>query len=321
MPEENIISVLNDILAKAIDEKASDIHIEPMENDIRIRFRVDGLLKGADKISKTNHSALISRIKIISGLDIAETRLPQDGRIEFNGHDMRVSTIPTINGEKAVLRLLERKKVLYSLDELGMDADNLLIYRKLIAKKSGIILITGPTGSGKTTTLYATLKEINNAENNIVTIEDPVEYKFPGINQIQINNKAGITFPKMLRSVLRQDPDIIFIGEIRDVETARIAVQAALTGHLVFATLHTKDAASSVIRLSEMGIEEYLLKDCILGAVAQRLIRIKPSGRRAIFEVMLGSSPQKDMKTLAENAMKLISRDVTTKEEVQKVLD
>lgn len=287
--ETNIIKLLDDIVAGGIELGASDIHLEPREEFVRIRYRVDGLLIDSDPVPKTMQAALISRVKVMVNLDISESRLPQDGRtnvkIGRNEFDVRVSTIPTIFGEKVVLRMLERKRTLLSLDELGMTAEDLTIYKKLIHQKNGMILITGPTGSGKTTSLYATLKELNSRENNIVTIEDPVEYQLPGINQIQVNNKTGLTFPRILRSVLRQDPDIILVGEIRDLETARIAVQAALTGHLVFATLHTRDAASCVIRLQEMGIESYLVKDVVIGAVAQRLVRRAPQGRIGVFEI------------------------------------
>jgi len=289
MTETNIIKLLDDIITQGIEKNVSDIHLEPREEFVRVRYRVDGLLNDADPVPKTKQAALISRVKVMVNLDISESRLPQDGRTNIkmgrNDFDIRVSTIPTIFGEKVVLRMLERKRTLLSLDELGMSAEDLAIYRRLTHQKNGMILITGPTGSGKTTTLYATLKELNSRENNIVTIEDPVEYQLPGINQIQVNYKTGLTFPRVLRSVLRQDPDIILVGEIRDLETARIAVQAALTGHLVFATLHTRDAASCAIRLQEMGIESYLVKDVVIGAVAQRLVRCAPQGRIGVFEI------------------------------------
>ena len=324
MTENNIIKLLDDIIARGIELNASDIHLEPREEFVRIRYRVDGILADADPVPKTKQAALISRVKVMVNLDISESRLPQDGRTNIkmgrNDFDIRVSTIPTIFGEKVVLRMLERKRTLLSLDELGMTADDLSLYRQLIQHKNGMILITGPTGSGKTTTLYATLKELNSRENNIVTIEDPVEYQLPGINQIQVNNKTGLTFPRVLRSVLRQDPDIILVGEIRDLETARIAVQAALTGHLVLATLHTRDAASSTIRLQEMGIEPYLIKDVVIGAIAQRLIRLTPKGRTAVFEIMEGSNPNKEIRSMRENAKLLIEKGMTNKEEVEKAL-
>jgi type IV pilus assembly protein PilB len=317
---DNVIKLLDAIIEEGIKSRASDIHIEPREDYVRIRYRIDGLLKEAEPVHKSLQSALISRVKIMVNLDIAESRLPQDGRINFKDFDMRVSTIPTIHGEKIVMRILERRRVLLRLDELGMRASDLLIYRRMIAKKNGIIMVTGPTGSGKTTTLYATLKELNCKENNIVTIEDPVEYQLPGINQIQVNNKTGLNFPRVLRSILRQDPDIIMVGEIRDIETARIAIQAALTGHLVLATLHTRDAPSTITRLCEMGIEPYLVKDCVIGAVAQRLVRIKPQGRIAVFEIMFGTEPQSDMKSLKEKALELVKQGITTSEEAERVI-
>jgi type II secretory ATPase GspE/PulE/Tfp pilus assembly ATPase PilB-like protein len=324
MTENNIIKLLDDIIARGIELGASDVHLEPREEFVRIRYRVDGLLNDSDPVPKAKQAALISRVKVMVNLDISESRLPQDGRTNIkmgrNDFDIRISTIPTIFGEKVVLRMLERKRTLLSLDELGMTSEDLSLYNRLIHHKNGMVLITGPTGSGKTTTLYSTLKELNSRENNVVTIEDPVEYQIPGINQIQVNYKTGLTFPKVLRAVLRQDPDIILVGEIRDLETARIAVQAALTGHLVFATLHTRDAASSAIRLQEMGIEPYLIKDVVIGAVAQRLVRLHPKGRTAVFEVMEGDSPQKGVKTMRENAKLLIEKGMTNKEEVEKAL-
>jgi len=324
MTETNIIKLLDDIIARGIELGASDIHLEPREEFVRIRYRVDGILADADPVPKAKQAALISRVKVMVNLDISESRLPQDGRTNIkigkSDYDIRISTIPTIFGEKVVLRMLERKRTLLSLDELGMTAEDLSLYRKLIHHKNGMILITGPTGSGKTTTLYSTLKELNSRENNVVTIEDPVEYQIPGINQIQVNYKTGLSFPKVLRAVLRQDPDIILVGEIRDLETARIAVQAALTGHLVFATLHTRDAASSAIRLQEMGIEPYLIKDVVIGAVAQRLVRLHPKGRTAVFEVMEGSDPKKGIRSMRENAKLLIEKGMTNKEEVEKAL-
>jgi len=322
---EDIIKLLDDMIGRAVELAASDIHLEPREDFVRVRYRVDGLLTEGEAVNKNLQAALVSRIKVLVNLDISESRLPQDGRINLkvkkSDYDLRVSTIPTIHGEKVVLRILERRRVLRRLEELGFLADDLLTYRRLIAKRSGIILVTGPTGSGKTTTLYATLKELNCKENNIITIEDPVEYQLPGINQIQVNPKTGLTFARVLRSVLRQDPDIILVGEIRDLETARIALQAALTGHLVFATLHTRDAASAVMRLTEMGLEEYLVRDCVLGAVAQRLIRVQPQGRRAIFEFLIGSEVKIGRKTLKDSALELLQQGITTREEVERALE
>lgn len=313
------------IISNAIELKASDIHIEPREEFIRIRFRIDGILFEQDPMPKNTQSSIISTIKVLVDLDVAENRLPQDGRQSIKHkkklYDLRVSTIATIHGEKVVIRILERNMVQIGLNDIGFRDCDLAIYRNMIAKRCGMILITGPTGSGKTTTLYATLKDLNHKENNIVTVEDPVEYKLPGINQVQINEKSGLTFPKILRAVLRQDPDIILIGEIRDLETARIAVQAALTGHLVLSTLHTKDAKGAATRLIELGIEDYLIRDVLLGTIAQRLIRIKPSGRRAIFELMQGYEPQENMRTLKDEARRLLGDGITTKEEISRVLD
>lgn len=287
--------LLDDIIKIAVDLNASDIHLEPREEFVRLRYRVDGLLQEAKPLHKSKQASLISRIKILVNLDIAESRLPQDGRtdIKFGKHniDLRVSTIPTLHGEKVVLRLLNRSHALLTLEELGMQKEELAIYKTMIAKRSGIILITGPTGSGKTTTLYATLARLNNKEINIMTIEDPVEYQLPGINQIQVNTKSGLTFARGLRSILRQDPDVIMVGEIRDLETAKTAIQSALTGHLVFSTLHTGNAASAVIRLVDMGIDRYLVEASVIGVVAQRLVRKIGGGREGIFEIMEGTVP------------------------------
>lgn len=322
---DDIISLLDQILSQALEKKASDIHLEPREDYVRLRYRVDGILEENEPLHKNQQAGLVSRIKVLANLDISESRLPQDGRINLKQKhrefDLRISILPTVHGEKAVIRMLERRRALLKLTELGMSGEDLLLYRRLISKRSGLILVSGPTGSGKTTTLYATLRELNCRENNIMTIEDPVEYQLPGINQTQVNPKAGLTFPKALRTILRQDPDIILIGEIRDLETARIAVQSALTGHLVFSTLHTKDAPSAVIRLTEMGIEPYLIEDVLLGAVAQRLIRVQPSGRRAIFEIMCGSKPNEGFVSLEDKALHLIRSGLTTGEEVARVLD
>jgi len=323
-----ISALLDEILAKAIELQASDIHLEPREEFLRVRYRVDGLLQDGNPVHKSKQSALISRVKVLVNLDIAESRLPQDGRMDLkigrHNLDLRISTLPTIHGEKVVIRLLDRKHAHLTLEELGMEKEDLEIYKTIISKKNGIILVTGPTGSGKTTTLYATLAQINSKEINIVTIEDPVEYQLPGINQIQINNKAGLTFARGLRSILRQDPDIIMLGEIRDLETAKIAVQAALTGHLVFSTLHTNDAPSAATRLLEMGIEKYLIEATIRGVVAQRLIRKSSThgykGRSGIYEVMPGISPSSGMKTLLEDGMSKVEQGITTREEVARVL-
>ena len=272
-----IIKLVNLMLSQAVKARASDIHIEPYQNRIKVRYRVDGILY--DMLSPPKHiqSTLISRIKIMARLNIAEKRLPQDGRIEIKigdkSVDIRVSTIPTAFGERVVLRLLDKTTVLLKLSDLGMSEQRLKIFNELIKSAHGIILVTGPTGSGKTTTLYAALSSINNPDINIITIEDPIEYQIEGIGQIQVNPKINITFANGLRSIVRQDPDVILVGEIRDLETAEIAIQAALTGHLVFSTLHTNDSASAVTRLIDMGIESFLVTSSVIGILAQRLVR------------------------------------------------
>ena len=272
-----IIRMINALLTQAAREQASDIHIEPFENASVVRFRVDGTLRDVVRPKKALHGALISRIKIMAQLDIAEKRLPQDGRITLRvgGRpvDVRVSTLPTGHGERAVLRLLEKDAQRLNLEALGMASDTLGQFDQLIGKPHGIVLVTGPTGSGKTTTLYASMSRLETATTNIMTVEDPIEYDLSGIGQTQVNERIGMTFARALRSILRQDPDIIMIGEIRDLETAQIAVQASLTGHLVLATLHTNDAASAVTRLTDMGVEPYLLASSLLGVLAQRLVR------------------------------------------------
>ena len=272
-----IIRMINALLTQAAREQASDIHIEPFETSSVVRFRVDGTLRDVVRPKKALHGALISRIKIMAQLDIAEKRLPQDGRITLRvgGRpvDVRVSTLPTGHGERAVLRLLEKDAQRLNLETLGMARDTLVHFDKLIGRPHGIVLVTGPTGSGKTTTLYAAMSRLETATTNIMTVEDPIEYDLGGIGQTQVNERIGMTFARALRSILRQDPDIIMIGEIRDLETAQIAVQASLTGHLVLATLHTNDAASAVTRLTDMGVEPYLLASSLLGVLAQRLVR------------------------------------------------
>ncbi|HWX11894.1 MAG TPA: type II secretion system ATPase GspE, partial [Trinickia sp.] len=272
-----IIRMINALLTQAAREHASDIHIEPFENASVVRFRVDGTLRDVVRPKKALHGALISRIKIMAQLDIAEKRLPQDGRITLRvagrAVDVRVSTLPTGHGERAVLRLLEKDAQHLNLEALGMGPDTLARFDKLISRPHGIVLVTGPTGSGKTTTLYASLSRLETTTTNIMTVEDPIEYDLSGIGQTQVNERIGMTFARALRSILRQDPDIIMIGEIRDLETAQIAVQASLTGHLVLATLHTNDAASAVTRLTDMGVEPYLLASSLLGVLAQRLVR------------------------------------------------
>lgn len=272
-----VIRMINALLTQALREGASDIHIEPFEQVSIVRFRVDGALRDVIRPKKGIHASLISRIKIMAQLDIAEKRLPQDGRItlRIGGKpvDVRVSTLPTGHGERAVLRLLDKEAGKLDLLHLGMDERVLSQFDHLISQPHGIVLVTGPTGSGKTTTLYAALSRLNAGTTNILTVEDPIEYELAGVGQTQVNAKIDMSFAKALRAILRQDPDVIMIGEIRDLETAQIAVQASLTGHLVLATLHTNDAASAVTRLLDMGIEPFLLSSSLLGVVAQRLVR------------------------------------------------
>jgi general secretion pathway protein E len=273
-----IIKLVNLMLSQAVKDRASDIHVEPTQDRLKIRYRVDGVLY--DMLSPPKHvqSTLISRIKIMAKMNIAEKRLPQDGRIEIRigdkNIDIRVSTIPTAFGERVVLRLLDKTHILLSVSDLGMPEERLKDFDRLIRSAHGIILVTGPTGSGKTTTLYAALSTINTTDINIITIEDPIEYQIEGIGQIQVNRKIDLTFAKGLRSIVRQDPDVILVGEIRDLETAEIAIQSALTGHLVFSTLHTNDSASAVTRIIDMGIEPFLVTSSVISILAQRLVRV-----------------------------------------------
>ncbi len=273
-----IIKLVNHIISQSVKARASDIHIEPYQDSFKVRYRVDGILYDFLSPPKWLQPALISRIKVMANLNIAEKRLPQDGRLDVKiGHqeiDVRVSTLPTSFGERLVLRLLDKSGSLISLTDLGLASDKLALLDNLIRSPNGIILVTGPTGSGKTTTLYAILSSINIPDVNIITIEDPIEYQLRGINQIQVNPKIDLTFAKGLRSIVRQDPDVILVGEIRDHETAEIAVQSALTGHLVFSTLHTNDSASAITRLVDIGIEPFLISSSVLAVVAQRLIRV-----------------------------------------------
>jgi general secretion pathway protein E len=273
-----IIKLLNLLLSGAVKDRASDIHIEPYQGNVRVRYRIDGILYDILSLPRKIHSPLVSRVKVMASLNIAEKRLPQDGRIEIRiadrSVDIRVSTIPTSFGERAVLRLLDKTSSVLKLSDLGMDEQKVNQFNNLIKSPYGIILVTGPTGSGKTTTLYAALSTINSPEVNIITIEDPVEYQIEGIGQIQVNPKIDLTFAQGLRSIVRQDPDVILIGEVRDRETAEIAIQSSLTGHLVFSTLHTNDAASAVTRLIDMGIESYLVTSSVIAIIAQRLVRV-----------------------------------------------
>ncbi|GAB7028190.1 type II secretion system ATPase GspE [Geotalea toluenoxydans] len=276
--EAPVIRLLNSILFQAVKERASDIHIEPFERELEVRFRIDGILYKMLEPPKVVQEALISRVKIMSGLNIAEKRLPQDGRLRVivagRDVDIRVSIIPTFFGERIVLRLLDKQRGVISLTNIGLSENNVKTMERLLSRSNGIILVTGPTGSGKTTTLYAALNRVNSPEKNIITIEDPVEYQLKGVGQIQVNPKIDLTFAHGLRSILRQDPDIIMVGEIRDVETAEIAMQASLTGHLVLSTLHTNDAATAVTRLIDMGIEPFMVASSLSAVMAQRLVRV-----------------------------------------------
>lgn len=273
-----IISLVSSLISQGIKDVASDIHIEPQEKTLRVRFRIDGMLREVGSFPRDIHAAIIARIKIISEMDIAERRIPQDGRIKIREAgrdvDVRVSTLPTIMGEKVVMRLLDQKAVTLDINKLGFSAQNQEIYHKLYSQSYGMILVTGPTGSGKTTTLYSTLLAVNSPSKNIITLEDPVEYRLPGINQVQVNPKTGLTFANGLRSILRQDPNVVLVGEIRDSETADIAIRASLTGHVVFSTLHTNDAAGTVTRLLDMNVEPFLVASSVLGIIAQRLVRV-----------------------------------------------
>lgn len=308
--EAPVVKLVNSLLQQAVLDRATDIHVDPQEKFLRIRYRVDGMLLEVMESPKKMQAAIISRLKIMANLDIAERRVPQDGRIQLNINnreiDLRVSTMPTIFGEKVVLRILDKSKGFLQLDYLGMTESNLEKCKRVIGKPHGMVLVTGPTGSGKTTTLYGMLGVVNSKDKNIITLEDPVEYTMLGINQVQINPKSGVQFSTGLRAVLRQDPDIIMVGEIRDSDTARIAVQAAMTGHLVLSTLHTNSAASTLARLLDMDIEPFLLASSVQGIVAQRLVRAlcpeckqsyKPS-EVLIKELELVSYTQKEEVTL-----------------------
>lgn len=353
-----IIRMLNALLTQAARDGASDIHIEPYERHSSVRFRVDGTLREVVKPNRALHAALISRLKIMADLDIAEKRLPQDGRISLRigtrAVDVRVSTLPSAHGERAVLRLLDKTESKLSLESVGMQGDVLDRFEGLIAQPHGIILVTGPTGSGKTTTLYAGLQRLDAAAANIMTVEDPIEYELAGVGQTQVNSKIDLTFAKALRAILRQDPDVIMIGEIRDFETAQIAIQASLTGHLVLATLHTNDAASAVTRLTDIGVEPFLLSSSLLGVLAQRLVRKRCTacggagctqcgltgyaGRTGVFELLVtddavraqihNRASEADIRAAALNSgmtlmrddgERLVSAGITTREELVRV--
>lgn len=272
-----VIRLVNDMLFRALQLRASDIHVHPYETKIQIRYRIDGILYDVLSLNRNVLPLIISRIKVMAGMDIAERRMPQDGRCSVRlGQreiDLRISTVPTSYGERSVLRLLDKSTGLFGLNELGMWDDDLQRFDSLLNRSHGVIFVTGPTGSGKTTTLYASLNRINSAEKNIITIEDPIEYQLEGISQIQVASKKGMTFATSLRHVLRQDPDVIMVGEVRDIETAQMAIQSSLTGHLVFSTLHTNDAAGAVTRLLDLGVEPYLVSSSLIAVMAQRLVR------------------------------------------------
>ena len=272
-----VIRLVNDILFRALQLRASDIHVHPYESKIQIRYRIDGILYDTLSLNRNVLPLIVSRIKVMAGMDIAERRLPQDGRCSVRlGQrevDLRISTVPTSYGERSVLRLLDKSTGLFGLDELGLCKDDLEKFDSLLTRSHGVIFVTGPTGSGKSTTLYACLNRINSAEKNVITIEDPIEYQLEGISQIQVASKKGMTFATSLRHVLRQDPDVIMVGEVRDIETARMAIQSSLTGHLVFSTLHTNDSAGAVSRLLDLGVEPYLVSSSLIAIIAQRLVR------------------------------------------------
>lgn len=286
-----IIRLVDSLLQQAVKERASDIHIEPFEREIRVRFRSDDMLyEPVSTLPKALLPSIVSRIKILAGLDIAEKRIPQDGRIRLKiagrDYDVRLSTVPVAHGERLVLRLLPRTTDMLDLGHLGFSGEQLEIWQKLIARPHGIILVTGPTGSGKTTTLYGALAQLNRGDKNIITIDDPVEIQLPGVGQIEVNNKVGLTFANALRSVLRQDPNVVLVGEIRDLETAEIAIQASLTGHLVFSTIHTNDAPSAITRLVDMGVEPYLVASSLVAVLAQRLVRTLCTECREVYEAL-----------------------------------
>ena len=276
--EAPIIRLVNMFITRAVESRASDIHVEPFEDEMKVRYRIDGVLHDIESTPKRLQAAIVSRIKIMAKLNIAERRLPQDGRIRLrvgeNELDLRVSTIPVLYGESVVMRILRKEGIVIDLDLLGFGQETLRSFNQLITKPNGIFLVTGPTGSGKTTTLYGALDKINAPDKKIITVEDPVEYQLKGVNQIQVKPQIGLNFANTLRHIVRQDPDIIMIGEIRDLETAEIAIQSALTGHLVFSTLHTNDAPSAITRLLDMGVENFLLSSTIRGILAQRLVRV-----------------------------------------------
>jgi type IV pilus assembly protein PilB len=288
-----IVRLTNWLLHRAIEERASDVHIEPQDKDLVVRLRVDGLLQEAQRLPKWTQSAIVSRIKVLSNLDIAEKRQPQDGRlmVEMRGRrvDMRVSTLPTTHGEKVVIRVIDQEQTLRVLDDLGLFPDDRARIENYLSRPQGILIVTGPTGSGKSTLLYAALRHIQSVTKNIVTVEDPVEYQIPGLNQVQVDEKGKKSFPTALRAILRQDPDVIMIGEIRDKETAQIAFRASITGHLVLSTVHTNDAAGAVTRLVDLGLEPFMVASSLIGVVSMRLVRTLCPRCRETYEVSAAS--------------------------------
>ena len=356
--EAPVIKFVNMMIAKAVELGASDIHVEPEENDVTIRYRIDGILYVQPSLPKDSQLAVNSRIKIMANVNISESRRPQDGRfqmdIEDKHIDVRVSCLPTIHGENLVMRILNTSSILLGLEQIGLQGANLDHYKSLLRRPNGIILVTGPTGSGKTTTLYSSLSMVNSTERSIYTVEDPIEYHLPGIRQTQVDALIGLTFASGLRAILRQDPNIIMVGEIRDAETAQIAIQAALTGHLVLATLHTNSAAGAISRLIDIGVEPFLLASSIIGVVGQRLVRLTCDscrgkrcancnqtgykGRTGIYEVLVldeqvrqlvvqrtsteeihNAAVQAGMKSLRESGMDKVAAGLTVKEEVLRV--
>jgi len=307
--EAPVIRLVNLIISRAIELQASDIHFEPFEKSFLIRYRIDGVLHDMEAPPKNLQAAIISRIKIMSKLNIAERRLPQDGRIKLRvlgkEIDFRVSTLPTLFGESVVMRILDSESITFDLKSLGFPSDNLSNFEDLISRSYGIVLVTGPTGSGKTTTLYSALNQINSPDKKIITVEDPVEYQLHGVNQIHVKPAIGLTFSNTLRSILRQDPDVVMIGEIRDAETAEIAIHAALTGHLVFSTLHTNDAPGAITRLLEMGMENYLVSSSLQGILAQRLVRVICSQCREEYEATPEMLPELPVSPYARGATML----------------
>ncbi len=289
--EAPIIRLVNLFITRAVESRSSDIHIEPFEDELKVRYRIDGVLHDIESVPKKLQAAVVSRVKIMSKLNIAERRLPQDGRIKMivgnREIDLRVSSIPVLYGESVVMRILDQEGIVIDLNRLGFAEDTLSVFNQLIKKPNGIFLVTGPTGSGKTTTLYGALDKINSPDKKIITVEDPIEYQLKGINQIQVKPQIGLNFPNILRHIVRQDPDIIMIGEIRDLETAEIAIQSALTGHLVFSTLHTNDAPSAITRLIDIGVENFLISSTISGILAQRLVRVICPDCKEIDELAL----------------------------------